>query len=80
MRASELRGRYIQFGKANPADERIVQAPLNSLQNGIKVRRKQLDALNDDALLAEKSTAEQKLRRGCPSGRRGSLARDRIGR
>ena len=51
MRASELRGRYIQFGKANPADERIVEAPLNSLQNGIKVRRKQLDALNDDALL-----------------------------
>src|SRR5271167_2388344 len=62
MRASELRGRYIQFGKANPADERIVEAPLNSLQNGIKVRRKQLDALNDDALLAGKSAAEEALR------------------
>jgi hypothetical protein len=62
MRTSELRGRYIQFGKANPADERIVEAPLNSLQNGIKVRRKQLDALNDDALMAAKSAAEQKLR------------------
>jgi Peptidase S46 len=62
MRASELRGRYIQFGKANPADQRIVEAPLNSLQNGIKVRRRELDALNDDALLAGKSAAEEKLR------------------
>ena len=61
-RASELRGRLIQFGKINPADERIVQAPLNSLQNAIKVRRKQLDALHDDALLAAKSEAENNLR------------------
>jgi hypothetical protein len=62
MRASELRGRYIQFGKSNVGDERIVLAPLNSLQNGIKVRRKELDALNDDAFLASKSKAEQELR------------------
>src|ERR1700728_2268102 len=62
MRASELRGRFIQFGKTNPADDRIVQAPLNSLQNAIKVRRKELDALNDDALLAVKTEAEVKLR------------------
>jgi len=62
MRASELRGRYIQFGKTNPADDRMVQAPLNGLQNGIKVRRKELDALNDDALLAGKTEAEDKLR------------------
>ncbi len=62
MRASELRGRFIQFGGINPANERIVQAPLNSLQNGIKVRRKELDALHDDALLAGKTAAEEKLR------------------
>jgi hypothetical protein len=62
LRASELRGRYIQFGKINVGDERIALAPLNSLQNGIKVRRKELDALNDDALLEEKSRAEQALR------------------
>jgi Peptidase S46 len=62
MRASELRGRYIQFGKGSPADDRIIQAPLNNLQNGIKVRRKELDALNDDAMLAAKSAAEQRLR------------------
>jgi hypothetical protein len=62
LRASELRGRYIQFGKNNVGDERITLAPLNSLQNGIKVRRKELDALNDDALLQGKSKAEQALR------------------
>jgi Peptidase S46 len=62
MRASELRGRYIQFGKNNPADNRIILAPLNSLQNGIKVRRKELDALNDDSMLMQKSLAEQRLR------------------
>lgn len=62
MRASELRGRYIQFGKTNPADNRIILAPLNSLQNGIKVRRKELDALNDDTMLADKASAEQRLR------------------
>jgi hypothetical protein len=62
LRASELRGRYIQFGKNNAGDERIALAPLNSLQNGIKVRRKELDALNDDAFLEQKSKAEQALR------------------
>ncbi|HEY6620878.1 MAG TPA: S46 family peptidase [Steroidobacteraceae bacterium] len=62
LRASELRGRYIQFGKNNVGDERIALAPLNSLQNGIKVRRNELDALNDDAFLEQKSKAEQALR------------------
>jgi hypothetical protein len=62
MRASELRGRFIQFGATNPADGRIVEAPLNGLQNVIKVRRKELDALNDDALLAAKTESEEKLR------------------
>ena len=62
LRASELRGRYIQFGKNNIGDERITLAPLNSLQNGIKVRRKELDALNDESLLQDKSKAEQALR------------------
>src|ERR1700675_2378301 len=62
MRAAELRGRFIQFGTTNPADNRIVQAPLNSLQNAIKVRRKELDALHVDAQLAGKSEAEEKLR------------------
>jgi hypothetical protein len=68
MRAAELRGRFIQFGTTNPADDRIVKAPLNSLQNAIKVRRKELDALNDDALLSGKSEAEERLRAGAHIG------------
>jgi len=68
MRASELRGRFIQYGTVNPANARIVQAPLNSLQNAIKVRRKELDALNDDALLTGKSEAEQRLRENAHLG------------
>lgn len=62
LRASELRGRYIQFGKTNPADARIVVAPLNAIENGIKVRRKLLDALHDDALMTRKIDEENKLR------------------
>ncbi|HEV7611641.1 MAG TPA: S46 family peptidase [Steroidobacteraceae bacterium] len=62
LRAAELRGRFIQFGTTNPANYRIVQAPLNSLQNAIKVRRKELDALNERALLTDKTKAEEELR------------------
>ncbi len=62
LRASELRGRYIQFGKINAGDQRIALAPLNNLQNGIKVRRLELDALNDDAFMEQKTKSEQALR------------------
>jgi len=58
LRGSELRGRYIQFGSVTPANEELVEAPLNSLENGLKVRRKLLDALHDDALMARKSEDE----------------------
>src|SRR5690606_16088762 len=63
LRASELRGRYIQFARSGPEAERIVRDPLNGLENTIKVRRKQLDALHDDARLAQKAAAEAELRR-----------------
>jgi hypothetical protein len=62
LRSAELRGRYIQFGRATPADEQLVEAPLNSLENGLKVRRRLLDALHDDALMARKSEDEKVLR------------------
>lgn len=61
LRASELRGRYIQFGKSGEIADRIVQAPLNSLENGIKVRRKLLDTLHDNELFARKAEEERKL-------------------
>jgi len=62
LRSAELRGRYIQFGRTKPADEQLVEAPLNNLENGIKVRRKLLDALHDDALMARKADDEKALR------------------
>lgn len=62
LRYSELRGRYIQYGKTGATAARIVEEPLNSLENGIKVRRKLEDALHEDALLDSKRAAEQALR------------------
>lgn len=62
LRASELRGRYIQFGKTSESADRITAEPLNSLENGIKVRRKLLDALHEEALYARKAQDEQAIR------------------
>ncbi len=62
LRASELRGRLIQFGKTSPEAHRIADDPLNALENGIKVRRKQLDALLDDRLMQSKRKDEAALR------------------
>ncbi|HVJ30632.1 MAG TPA: S46 family peptidase, partial [Gammaproteobacteria bacterium] len=62
LRASELRGRYIQFAKTSAEASRIVADPLSGLENTIKVQRKQLDALLDDAVMAGKRDAETDLR------------------
>jgi hypothetical protein len=62
LRAAELRGRYIQFGKGSAEDNRIVEDPLNSLENAIKVRRGQLEALLDDRLMTAKRADEDALR------------------
>ena len=62
LRASELRGGYIQFSRGNPADLQLIEAPLNNLENSIKVRRKLLDALHDDDLMARKKAEEDTLR------------------
>jgi len=64
LRASELRGRYIQFSKASTEAARITQDNLSSLENAIKVNRKLLDALHDDALLERKRKEEATLRKG----------------
>ena len=62
LRTSELRGGYIQYGRSNQSDMHLIEAPLNSLENGIKVRRKLLDALHDDALISRKKAEESTLR------------------
>jgi hypothetical protein len=62
LRSSELRGRLIEFGKSSAENARIVEDPLNNLENSIKVRRRQLDALLDDRLLDAKRKEETALR------------------
>ena len=62
VRGSELRGRYIQFGKESVQNERITKAPLVGLENTLKVRRKQLDALHVDELLQRKAREEASIK------------------
>ena len=62
LRNSELRGGYLQFSRENPADMQLIQAPLSNLENSIKVRRKLLDALHEDDLMARKLADEEALR------------------
>jgi hypothetical protein len=62
FRNQELRGRYIQFSKLGGEQARITEEPLLSLENGIKVRRKQNDALLDGRFMAAKQADEAKLR------------------
>jgi hypothetical protein len=63
LRGSELRGRYAQFAKSGGDASRIVQDPLSSLENSLKVQRKLLDALLDDALFERKRAEEEQLQR-----------------
>lgn len=62
LRSSELRGRYIQFAKTSDENRRIVDESLSGLENGIKVRRKLLDALLDENMMAGKRREESALR------------------
>lgn len=62
LRNAELRGRYIQYAESGDEARRTVQAPLQRVENGIKVQRKRLDALHNDLLLAQKTAAENELK------------------
>jgi hypothetical protein len=62
LRYSELRGRYIEFSSLSPQNARITADQLNGIENSIKVRRKQLDALHEDALFARKLAEQTNLR------------------
>jgi hypothetical protein len=62
MRYAELRGRYAQFAKEDEEAARQVASALTGIENGIKVRRNQLAALLDDALLQKKILEEQRIR------------------
>jgi len=62
IRNAELRGRLLQYARTGPEAERQATPLLMNLENAIKVRRKQLDALLDDRLIAERRAEEAKLR------------------
>jgi hypothetical protein len=62
MRFSELRGRMIQYSKNGEEPRRTAESYLNSVENSIKVRRKQFDALLDPALIANAEQKENALR------------------
>jgi hypothetical protein len=58
----ELRGRLLQWGKSGAEPMRIVQEPLLSYENSLKVYRGFQRALLDDELFKQKSAQEQTLR------------------
>jgi hypothetical protein len=62
LRYSELRGRYVQFGKTSEESARRIQRPLLQIENSIKVRRNELKALLNDQLLSLKDAEERALR------------------
>ena len=81
LRFSELRGRMIQYSKSGDEARRTTEAYLNSVENAIKVRRKQFDALLDPALLehaAQKEAALQQAIAGKPEFAGTSHAWERI--
>jgi hypothetical protein len=61
-RYTELRGRYKQFEQQDQEAHRIVQQPLSNLENGLKVRRNQMEALLSDPLMRLKERQEEDLR------------------
>ncbi|HEX9707489.1 MAG TPA: S46 family peptidase, partial [Steroidobacteraceae bacterium] len=61
MRFAELRGRLIQYSKTGEEPRRTAEAYLNLVENSIKVRRKQFDALLDPALLENAAEKEKAL-------------------
>ena len=58
LRYAELRGGYLEFSRRNPANEQLIAGPLEYLENGVKVRRKLLDALHDGSLFTRKRAEE----------------------
>ena len=66
MYYSELRGRFIEYARGGDEPARTVADPLYNLENGIKVLRRQLDALNHGPLMAQKLRDEAALRERSP--------------
>jgi hypothetical protein len=61
-RNSELRGRLLAWQNTSPEAARAVQQRILGIENGIKVRRNQLKALQNDDMMAAKVVDENALR------------------
>ncbi len=61
LRYAELRGRMLQYSKTGEEPRRTAESYLNQIENAIKVRRKQFDALLDPALLENAAKKEKAL-------------------
>ncbi|HTV78114.1 MAG TPA: S46 family peptidase [Steroidobacteraceae bacterium] len=61
-RDAQLRGRLIEFGRSRATRQRIAQMPLISLENVLKLRRGELDALHETEQLNRLRRAENELR------------------
>jgi hypothetical protein len=61
-RYTELRGRYKQFEQQDSEAYRLAQHPLTQIENGLKVRRNEMEALLSDALMRLKLRQEEALR------------------
>ena len=66
-RNTELRGRYKQFEQQDGEAQRLVQHPLTNVENGLKVRRNELEALLSDRLMRKKQREEEDLREAVDS-------------
>jgi len=62
LRTSEFRGRLLAWKNTSPEAARAVQQRILGIENGIKVRRNQLKALQNDEMMAIKSEEEKSLR------------------
>ncbi len=61
-RMNEFRGRLLAWQNTSDEAAREVQQRILSIENGIKVRRNQLKALQNDEMMAQKMVDEQALR------------------
>ncbi|MBT8077439.1 MAG: S46 family peptidase [Gammaproteobacteria bacterium] len=62
LRYAELRGRMLAWADTSPEAARAVQQRILGIENGIKVRRNLLKALQNDEMMAMKAAEEKKLR------------------
>ena len=61
-RYNEFRGRLLAWQHTSPEAARAVQQRILGIENGLKVRRNQLKALQNDEMMAKKVAAEMSLR------------------